>query len=42
VGDNEVVQGSPAFNFGDFAKSYIHFKNLPKIAADLEEVKKKQ
>lgn len=40
VGDNEVVQGSPAFNFGDFAKSYIHFKNLPKIAADLEEVKK--
>lgn len=40
IGDNEVVQGSPAFNYGDFAKSYVHFKNLPKIVADLEEVKK--
>ena len=40
VADNEVVQGSPAFNFGDFAKSYVHFKNLPKIVSDLEEIKK--
>ncbi|MFD2907847.1 UDP-3-O-(3-hydroxymyristoyl)glucosamine N-acyltransferase [Flavobacterium ardleyense] len=40
VGDDEVVQGSPAFNFGDFAKSYVHFKNLPKIVSDLEEIKK--
>ncbi len=40
LGDNEVVQGSPAFNFGEFAKSYVHFKNLPKIVSDLEEIKK--
>lgn len=40
VGDNEVVQGSPAFNYGDFAKSYVHFKNLPKIVSDLEDIKK--
>ena len=40
LGDNEVVQGSPAFNFGDFAKSFVHFKNLPKIVSDLEDIKK--
>lgn len=38
--DGEVVQGSPAFNYGDFAKSFVHFKNLPKIVKDLEELKK--
>lgn len=37
--DNEVVQGSPAFNYSDFAKSYVHFKNLPKIVADLDKIK---
>lgn len=40
LSDNEVVQGSPAFNYGDFAKSYVHFKNLPKIISDIEELKK--
>ena len=38
--DGEVVQGSPAFNYGDFAKSFVHFKNLPKIVSELEEIKK--
>ena len=38
--DNEVVQGSPAFNYGDFAKSYVHFKNLPKIVSEINEFKK--
>jgi UDP-3-O-[3-hydroxymyristoyl] glucosamine N-acyltransferase len=38
--DNEVVQGSPAFNYGDFAKSFVHFKNLPKIVKELEDLKK--
>jgi UDP-3-O-[3-hydroxymyristoyl] glucosamine N-acyltransferase len=35
----EVVQGSPAFNYGDFAKSFVIFRNLPKMAADLEVLK---
>jgi UDP-3-O-[3-hydroxymyristoyl] glucosamine N-acyltransferase len=35
----EVVQGSPAFNYGDFAKSYVIFRNLPKMATDLEALK---
>ena len=38
--DGEVVQGSPAFNYGDFAKSFVHFKNLPKIVKEIEELKK--
>tara|TARA_R110002124_G_scaffold138576_6_gene302238 strand:- start:184979 stop:186004 length:1026 start_codon:yes stop_codon:yes gene_type:complete len=31
VKNNETLQGSPALNYGDFNKSYVHFKNLPKI-----------
>lgn len=41
ITDGETIQGSPAFNYGDYSKSYVHFKNLPKIVADLEELKKK-
>jgi UDP-3-O-[3-hydroxymyristoyl] glucosamine N-acyltransferase len=37
--DGEIIQGSPAFNYGDFSKSYVHFRNLPKIVSDLEELK---
>ena len=39
LADGEVVQGSPAFNYGDFAKSFVHFRYLPKIVAYLEELK---
>ena len=39
--DGEVVQGSPAFTYGDFSKSYVHFRNLPKIVSDLDSLKKK-
>ena len=35
----EVVQGSPAFNYGDFAKAFVHFRNVRKIVSDLEELK---
>jgi UDP-3-O-[3-hydroxymyristoyl] glucosamine N-acyltransferase len=40
ITDNEVVQGSPAFNYGDFAKSFVHFKNLPKIVTEINEIQK--
>lgn len=40
LSEGEVVQGSPAFNYGDFSKSYVHFRNLPKIVSDLEKIKK--
>ena len=39
--DGEIVQGSPAFNYGDFSKSFVHFRNLPKIVNDLDALKKK-
>ncbi|MFY8166380.1 MAG: UDP-3-O-(3-hydroxymyristoyl)glucosamine N-acyltransferase [Sediminibacterium sp.] len=41
IADNEIVQGTPAFNYGDFTKSYVHFRNLPKIVADIDLLKKK-
>ncbi len=41
VKDNETLQGTPSFNYGDFNKSYVHFKNLPKIMERLNIVEKK-
>ncbi len=41
VKDNEVLQGSPALNYGDYNKSYVHFKNLPKIVERLNSFEKK-
>jgi UDP-3-O-[3-hydroxymyristoyl] glucosamine N-acyltransferase len=40
IKDDEILQGSPTFGYNDFSKSYVHFKNLPKIVAELEELKK--
>ena len=40
IADNEVLQGTPAFGYGDYYKSYVHFKNLPQLAKDIEELKK--
>lgn len=41
VKDNEVLQGSPALNYGDYNKSYVYFKNLPKIVKDINNLEKK-
>ena len=40
IKDNEILQGSPSFGYNDFSKSYVHFKNLPNIVLELEELKK--
>ncbi len=40
VKDNEVLQGSPALAYGDYNKSYVHFKNLPKIIKKLNDIEK--
>lgn len=40
INDGEVLQGSPSFGYADYSKSYVHFRNLPKIVADFEELKK--
>lgn len=39
--DNEVVQGSPALPYSDYNKSYVHFKNLTKLADKINELEKK-
>ncbi len=41
VKDDEILQGSPALNYGDYNKSYVHFKNLPKFIEKIEELEKK-
>ena len=41
VKDNEILQGSPALGYGDFNKSYVHFKNLPRIVKDINAIEKK-
>lgn len=40
INDNETLQGTPSIAYTDFNKSYVHFKNLPKIVTELEEIKK--
>jgi len=39
--DNAIVQGSRAFNYTDYSRSYVHFKNLGKIVARLSDLEKK-
>lgn len=38
--DDDTVQGTPAFGYSDFNKSYVYFRNLPKIAATVNKLEK--
>lgn len=38
--DNAVVQGSPAFEYVDYNKSYAMFRRLPDMAKDIHQIKK--
>ncbi|SFZ91674.1 UDP-3-O-[3-hydroxymyristoyl] glucosamine N-acyltransferase [Flaviramulus basaltis] len=40
VKDNEILQGSPAINLSDYNKAYVHFKNLPKIVKNINDLEK--
>ena len=40
IKDGEKVQGTPAIGYNDYFKSYIHFKNLPKIVSDFNSMQK--
>jgi UDP-3-O-[3-hydroxymyristoyl] glucosamine N-acyltransferase len=43
--ENTIVQGSPAFDIGDYKRSYVMFRNLPELAgriSDLEKAASKQ
>lgn len=37
----EIVQGSPAFNIGEFKRSYVVFKNLPTLKNQIETLEEK-
>jgi UDP-3-O-[3-hydroxymyristoyl] glucosamine N-acyltransferase len=39
--ENEVVQGSPAFGIGDYRRSYVLFRSLPKLNDKLNDLVKK-
>ncbi len=40
VKDGEALQGSPALGYSDYNKSYVHFKNLPKIVNRINTLEK--
>ena len=39
--DNAIINGTPAFKVQDFNKSYVHFKNLPKIVSKINKLQKR-
>lgn len=39
--EGEIVQGSPSFNIGEFKRSYVLFRSLPKINEKLNDLIKK-
>ncbi|MFK5982717.1 MAG: UDP-3-O-(3-hydroxymyristoyl)glucosamine N-acyltransferase [Flavobacteriaceae bacterium] len=40
IKDGEAIQGSPSFGYSDYNKSYVHFKNLPKIVNRINALEK--
>ncbi len=41
VKDGEKLYGSPAIDYSNYVKSYVHFKNLSKIVKNLNDLEKK-
>ncbi len=39
--ENEIVQGSPSFSIGDYKRSYVLFRSLPKLNDKINELTKK-
>ena len=37
---NEIHQGAPSYKVNDYRKSYIYFRKLPELAADIHKLKK--
>jgi UDP-3-O-[3-hydroxymyristoyl] glucosamine N-acyltransferase len=38
--ENEIVQGSPAFNIGDYKRTYVVFRKLPDLEKRLSDLEK--
>lgn len=41
IKNGEAIQGSPSFGYSAWNKSYVHFKNLPKIVNRINALEKK-
>jgi UDP-3-O-[3-hydroxymyristoyl] glucosamine N-acyltransferase len=41
VKDGERLYGSPAIDYSNYVKSYVHFKNLPSIVKTINDLEKK-
>ena len=39
--EGEILQGSPAFNIGEYKRSYVLFRGLPKLNERLNEISRK-
>jgi len=39
--EGAVVQGAPAFEFGHYQRSYVLFKNLPKLKKQIDDLERK-
>lgn len=40
IADKDMVQGTPAFKYSDYNKSYVYFKKLPKIVSKIDKIEK--
>ncbi|MFK5957823.1 MAG: UDP-3-O-(3-hydroxymyristoyl)glucosamine N-acyltransferase [Lutibacter sp.] len=40
IKDNEIIQGTPAFGYSDYNKSYVYFKKLPELVAKINLLEK--
>lgn len=38
---DSIVQGSPAYNIGDYKRSYVYFRKLPSLYTSINEIQKK-
>lgn len=38
--DDAVVQGSPAYAIGEYKRSYVHFRNLPELKLQIDQLQK--
>ena len=41
IENNAIIQGTPAFSYNSYNKSYVHFKNLPEIIKKIDSIEKK-
>ena len=40
LADNEAVMGSPAFDYSDYQRVYVNFRNLTKLSNRVEKLEK--